>query len=418
MEIALGLFVVALLIAAGGLGWFLFRAREDGIKSRTELAALQRALDDAEQRRRDNLDAVRDAARAASLEAAQGFSSKLLDDHKRETEAAKKDSEERVQAASAVLVQQVDGIAKAVAGLHAQLQEKGAAVDTLWRALESPVGAGALAEIGLANTLKAFGLETDRDFVLQHTTQDEETGKRLRPDAVVFLPGENLLVIDCKASKFLLEIARVEGTEAEAGAYSDLARTMERHLRALADKDYRSAVFTARRDAGRGDAPTRVHSMMFLPNEAAIEKLLHADPDFLHKARKFDIILGGPAALHCALAIASTEIRLQRQMENHEEIVKRTRTLLEGIAMALGKAADVGKNLKRAADSFEEFSRSTNRFLLPRARHLLILGLQPGKAIPQNLPAFAVHLQDNVIEGEAEDVGELFPDPPVPRLTK
>src|SRR5579872_2116119 len=173
-----------------------------------------------------------EAAKAAALATAQALSSKLLDDHKREATAQREEAETRVREASLGLTKQVEEIAKAVAALHGQLQEKGKTLDTLWRALSSPGGAGQLAEIGLANTLRGFGLESGRDFLLQVTTADEESGRRLRPDAVVFLPGNSALVIDCKASKFLVDIA----TE-EAGAYEGLARTMNQHLKSLVEKD-------------------------------------------------------------------------------------------------------------------------------------------------------------------------------------
>jgi len=402
VEIILALLILLLLLASAGLAWFFIRAREEGLSARLALAAAQRSLEESEQRRKENIDAVK----AAALEAAQGFSSKLLDDHKRESQSAKEEAEKRVREHSEGLVKQVDTIAKALAALHGQLQEKGETIDMLWQALQSPSGAGAMAEIGLANTLRAFGLEPERDFVLQYTTEDEVSGRRLRPDAIVFLPGDSVLVIDCKASKFILEIAQAEGTEREAEAYANLARTMNLHLRALIDKDYASAVLAAQRQAGRG-ASARIFSMMYLPNEAAVEKLRLADGGFLDRAHAANIILGGPSVLYCALSLASKEITLARQVENHEKIVERTRNLLDGIGMALGHAVAVGKNLQKAAESFDAFSRSTNRFLLPRARNLLTLGLRPAKPLPTNLPSFAVHSQETTIEGEAEELEAL-----------
>jgi DNA recombination protein RmuC len=410
MEFALIVLVAVLLAATTGLAWFALRAREAAVTAAAEIAALRRGDEAFARLRDDNIVAVSAAAEAASLKAAQAISSKLLDDHKRETEAAKKASEERVRAASDTLVKQVGDIAQAVAGLQTQVKEKGETVDLLKRVLENPGSAGAVAEIGLANTLKSFGLESPRDYLLQQTTEDQETGKRLRPDAVVFLPGDKLLVIDCKASKFLLDIAAAEGTDAEAEAYANLGRTMNQHLRALTDKDYRAAMLVHRRNPG--DAPPRlVHMMMFLPNDAAMEKLKRADGGFRERARAANILVGGPDVLYSALSLASAEITLARQIENHEKIVERTRLLLDAVAQALSKAGDVGKSLKRAAESFDDFSRTSNRFLLPRARYMARLGVQPSKALPEKLGGFTIHVEeDTVIEGEAEEL----PLPPAP----
>jgi DNA recombination protein RmuC len=322
-----------------------------------------------------------------------------------------------VRQASEQLVKQMDDIAKAVQRLHGQVEEKGAALDTLWRALSSPGGAGQAAEIGLANTLTSFGLEHGRDFLLQYTTEDED-GRKLRPDAVVFLPGNSVLVIDCKASKFLIDIARAEGSEAEEEAYRNLARTMNQHLRALAEKDYRSAILAAWRQAGREGEMARILSVMYLANEAALEKLNRADGDFIRKAREKDIIPAGPAGLHCAISLASAEINLMRQVENQHKIVDTTRSLLDGMAVMLGHAATLGRGLKSAVESFSKLTASANQRLLPRARNLAKLGVQSNKPLPHNLPAYSVHAQESelLIEGEVDRI-ETEPTP-LPRLVK
>lgn len=418
MEITLAVLALLLLLAAAILAVLLARALAGRLAAERDLAAARQELRDGERRledferlKQENLQ----AAQAAVLATAQQLSSKLLEDHKRENTEARKEAEERVRLASEHLVKQVDEIAKAVQQLHGQVQEKSVVLDTLWRALSSPGGAGQVAEIGLANTLKSFGLEHGRDFLLQFTAQDED-GRKLRPDAVVFLPGNSVLVIDCKASKFLLEIARAEGTTEEAEAYRNLARTMNQHLRALAEKDYRSAILAAWRQSGREEEIARILSVMYLPNEAALEKLNRADPDFVHRTRLAQIIPAGPAGLHCAISLASVEINFIRQVENQQRIAETTRLLLDGMAVMLGHAAQLGRGIKAAAESFARLTASVNQRLLPRARNLAKLGIQPNKPLPGNLPSYAVHsLEDSLIEGEAAELIESEPAP-VPRL--
>ncbi|MGH7088427.1 MAG: DNA recombination protein RmuC [Stellaceae bacterium] len=355
--------------------------------------------------------ALVDAAKAATLEAAQQLSSKLIDDHRRETAEAKTDAETRVRAASDSLVTQVSEIAKAVHQINADLAAKGRALDTLWRSLSSPGGAGQLAEIGLANTLKGFGLEDGRDYRLQATTSDEVTGRRLRPDALVFLPGSAALVIDCKASKYLLEIAAAEDADDEAEAYANLARTMNQHLKALADKDYRSAVLADWRTAGRLGELQSVHSIMYLPSEAALERLARADASFFARARAAAIIPAGPAGLYCALQLAAAEITKERQAENQQRIIESAQRLVDAISVVLGYAAKVGKGIRDAAANYDEFGRSVNGRLLPRARQLIALGVPSGKALPAALPAFTVMSQEaeHLIDGDATELAEPLP---------
>jgi DNA recombination protein RmuC len=421
MSLVLAALSLISLTLAAVLGVLLARSTKARVAAERELAVARQRLADGENRLAD-FERLRaeslQAAQAAVLTTAQQLSSKLLEDHKRENVEAKKEAEERVRQASEHLVRQVDEIAKAVHKLHGQVEEKGEALDTVLRALSSPGGAGELAEIGLANTLASFGLEVGRDFLLQHVTEDEQTGRRLRPDAVVFLPGNSALVIDCKASKFLLEIARAEGTPEEDEAYRNLARTMNQHLRALAEKDYKSAILAAWRQGGREDAITRVLSVMYLPNEAALEKLYRADPQFVQKARALQIIPAGPAGLHCAISLASVEINLVRQIENQQRIGEMTRSLLDAIVVTLGHAATLGRGIKAAADSFAKLTASVNQRLLPRARNLAKLGVQATKPLPGNLPSYSVHAEERnlLIDGEAEHVASEAP--PLPRLVR
>jgi DNA recombination protein RmuC len=418
-------------VLAAALGWMLSQARqraaaadaqataaasrldaalEQRVAAERALAAVQRAGDlervlaDGDRARQELVT----AAKAAALETASALSSKLIDDHKRETAEAKKDAEERVRQVSSSLVKQVDDIAKAVQQLNSDMAAKGRVLDTVWRSLTSPGGSGQLAEIGLANALKGFGLESGRDYQLQATTADEVTGRRLRPDALVFLPGNNALVIDCKASKYLIEIAEADSAAGAADASANLARTMNQHLKALADKDYRGAVLAAWRAAGRGSELGSVLSVMYLPSEAAIERLAQADGSFFARARAAEIIPAGPAGLHCALSLAAAEITKERQAENQRRIIDGTQILLEAVVNVLRLAAGVGKGLKSAAETYDQLTRSVNQRLLPRARRLAALGVQGGKALPANLPAFAVVIQEteHIIDAETGEATE------------
>jgi len=382
MDIAILLGILLAAVVGAAVGWWL-RGRND--------AALKAH--------------ATEAATAAALTAAQGLSSKLLDDHKRETIAAKAEAEQRVREASAALVQQVAEIATSVTELKGQVSDRGATIDKLVRVLASPGGAGQLAEIGLGNALRSFGLEEGRDYVLQQSTTDEASGRVFRPDAIVYLPSNATLIVDCKASKHLLAIAEHEGTAEEAQAYENLARTMTQHLRDLESKDYRNAVHAEMKRMGRDSEIGRVISVMYLPNEAALEKLYRADREFLQKARAANIIPAGPVGLYCALSLASAEINLMRQVENQQEIAERTRLLIEQIGIILNYARDVGRGIKTSADAYEKLSASVNNRLLGRLRGISQLGVQSTKQVPKPLPAFSVHSGEAaVIEGEAAEV--------------
>ena len=349
-----------------------------------------------------------ETTRASVLSTAQELSSKLLADHKRETAAAKAEAEQQVQATTEGLRGQMGQLTEGVAQLKGQVTEKAVVLDTVWRALTNPAGVGYYAEIGLANTLVSFGLVEGRDFLLQPGVQGEEQGRRLRPDAIVFLPGDSALVVDSKASKHLLDLARAETPAEIALARDQLKARMNQHLKDLAAKDYVNAVEQSWRQAGRPGKPVRSLCVMYLPNDAALEKLLEADPEFSRKAAAVQIIPAGPAGLSSFIGFASVEIRLMRQIENQEHIVRGMEKLLESVAVAIANAAGVGKGIRSAADAFAKFTATVNGRMLPRARDLQKMGLRPPKTIPSNLSVYQVidRDSDGLIDGEAETVAE------------
>jgi DNA recombination protein RmuC len=346
------------------------------------------------------------AARAAALESAAQMSNKLLADHKREAEAQKEESQKKVQQVTENLTKQMAEVAQVVATAVSQQQQDNRRVDAMHRMLSHPGGAGRLAEIGLENTLKAFGLQPGVDFILQyHIAGDSERGS-LRPDAVIFLPGDAVLVVDSKASKLLLDHAEAEGAGAEAAALAQLAQRMSTHLRALTAKDYGNAVVSAYRDAKRGGMLKRSIVAMTLPNDAAVEKLRLAAPDFEQRAIEADVILAGPSSLFSLIAFSRMQIDSGRQAENHQKIIDAVTALVESTATALTLAEKMGRGLQQATEQFESFSRSVNTRLLPRVRRLAQLGIRPSKSAPAALPSFEVnvHRTDDVIEADVEEV--------------
>jgi DNA recombination protein RmuC len=202
------------------------------------------------------------AAKASILEAGGQLSTKLLEDHKREAEAAKKEAEALAKKATEELFEKMTTVSNKVAALNEQNSETKEKMATVWRALASPGGSGFLAEVGLENSLKNLGLEPVRDYIMQYAIASHEAGS-LRPDAVIFLPQDMVMVIDSKASKFLLEIAEAENTESEMALLQKLKKTMNEHLKALISKDYRAAILSLYKESGRRAKVRNILNVMY-----------------------------------------------------------------------------------------------------------------------------------------------------------
>lgn len=387
--------------------------KEEAVKLRMEAekkaALAEQQLRDIEKRMQDwelqRTEAMK-AAKASILDAGGQLSSKLLEDHKREIEAAKKANEASAKKASEELLEKMMAVTNKVAALNEQNAETKEKMATVWRALASPAGAGFLAEVGLENTLKNLGLEPMRDYIMQYTITNENG--TLRPDAVIFLPHDMVMVIDSKASKFLLEIAESEDSDSEAALLQKLKKTMNEHLKALISKDYRSAILSLYKESGRADKVRNIVNVMYLPSENAIGHIKHADPEFMHKSEKADIILAGPASLAGLLSIARLNIGMMRQAENQDAIVTSIQDLLDNVVVVLSYADKVGRGLKLAADNFDQFARSVNKRMLPKVQRLIGLGLKPNKnkVVPNRIISYDIRQSEDMltIEGEAEAV--------------
>jgi DNA recombination protein RmuC len=354
-----------------------------------------------------------DVVKAATLATAQELSNKLLADHKRETAAAKEESEQKVTQSKDEFLQKVTELSNIVAVLNSQVSESRQTMDTVWQALSSPGGAGSFAEVGLENSLKSFGLVKGRDFFIQQQIE----GSRLRPDAIVLLPGDTVLVIDSKASKFLLDHAEAESTERADEALRNLVRTMNSHLNGLASKNYKDEIRAGYRQAGRIGEIKRIVSIMCLPTEGALDKIINGDPDFIKKATKVEIAVAGPGALACLIGFARVEIDLGIRTENQEQIIDLTRDLIDRVGTALDKADGIGRSLRTAAKNYVDFASSVNSRLLPSVRSLITKGVNPArnKAMRSALPTYElIELnREGVIDGESEAVSnvEQLPKP-------
>src|SRR5690606_25273621 len=137
-------------------------------------------------------------AQSVLFEAGNKMTGKLLEDHKREQEADRKQREEQARKITENVMKEFKTLSERVASLHTNVALSDGRVAQMWKALTVPSEAGRFAEIGLENSLKAFGLEAGRDFIMQYAVRTG-SGRSLRPDAILFLPDERVMIIDSKA---------------------------------------------------------------------------------------------------------------------------------------------------------------------------------------------------------------------------
>ncbi len=231
----------------------------------------------------------------------------------------------------------------------------------------APKARGRWGERALQNVLEQCGLSEHTDFNLEHS-MDTEDG-RLRPDAIVHVPGQKKLVIDAKVSLNAYQAAFESSDDAERKRHLDLhARSMRNHVQTLGQKSYQSQF---------AEAPDYV--VMFVPGEHFVAAALEHDPELWDFAFHNKVLLATPTNL---VAIARTVAMVWKQDQLAREAVeigKAGAELYDRLARASEHLKGVGAGLDRAVRKYNEFVGSFERNVLTSGRRLRDKGIEIGK---------------------------------------
>ncbi|RKF21911.1 DNA recombination protein RmuC [Altericroceibacterium spongiae] len=231
----------------------------------------------------------------------------------------------------------------------------------------APKARGRWGEQQLRNVLEQCGLSEHTDFLLEQSI-DTEDG-RLRPDAIVNVPGHKKLVIDAKVSLNAYQDAFDADTEEQRdAALAAHAKAMRNHVQTLGTKSYQSQF---------EDAPDYV--VMFVPGEHFVAAALEQDPGLWDFAFKNRVLLATPTNL---VAIARTVAQVWRQVglaEEAKEIGRLGGELYDRLAKISEDLGKMGTHLGRAVSSYNEFTRSFDTRVLVSARKLREKHIEIGK---------------------------------------
>jgi DNA recombination protein RmuC len=236
----------------------------------------------------------------------------------------------------------------------------------------APKARGRWGERALQNVLEQCGLAEHTDFHLEHSLETEEG--RLRPDAIVNVPGQKKLVIDAKVSLNAYQAAFEADDEDERKRHLALhAKSMRGHVQTLGAKSYQSQF---------EDAPDYV--VMFVPGEHFVAAALEADPELWDFAFEKRVLLATPTNL---VAICRTVAQVWRQdglAREAQEIGRMGAELYERLRTAAEHLKRVGGGLETAVNNYNKFVGSFERNVLSSGKRLAEKGVDIGKAeIPE-----------------------------------
>lgn len=236
-------------------------------------------------------------------------------------------------------------------------------VDSLRHA---PKARGRWGEQQLRNVLETCGLSEHVDFRTEVSVEGEDG--RLRPDAIVRIPGGRALVIDAKVSLNAYQDAYgADGEEERKRLLSAHAAAMRAHVETLGRKSYADQF---------DEAPDYV--IMFVPGEHFLSAALEHDPQLWDHAFGKRVLLATPTNL---IAIARTVAAVWRQEKMADE-AKRIgalgKELYERLAAAAGALKKLGNRLTGAVSDYNSFVGSFEGRVLVTGRKLRDLNIETG----------------------------------------
>ena len=238
----------------------------------------------------------------------------------------------------------------------------------------APKARGRWGEQQLRNVLEQCGLAEHTDFVTEHSIDTDEG--RLRPDAIIAIPGQKKLVIDAKVSLNAYQEA-FEATDdlARDVALAQHVASMRNHVQTLGAKSYQSQF---------EDAPDYV--VMFVPGEHFVAAALEKDPELWDFAFRNRVLLATPTNL---VAIARTIAQVWRQdglAREAREVGRLGGEIYDRLAKVTEDLQKVGVHLGRAVGSYNEFARSFESRVLVSARKMKDKHIEIGKREIEEVP--------------------------------
>lgn len=249
-------------------------------------------------------------------------------------------------------------VTKAVTALTQQSAGLSGETSQLRRVLGSSQARGMWGEETLRRVCEASGMSVHCDFAEQGQSDDK------RPDLIVKLPGNRVIIVDSKVPDLDFLGALQEGDETKrAAALKMHADKMRQTIKALADRDY------------PGQFPNALdHVVLFLPAESLFSAALEGDHDLIVWAAQKHIMLATPASLIALLRSVSVTWQQHDQAQNAREIALAAEELYSRVATFVKHFDKIRIGLASASEAYNDAVGSYERSVRPQGERMLKLG--------------------------------------------
>jgi len=197
-------------------------------------------------------------------------------------------------------------------------------------------------EMILQRILETSGLREGKEFAREQSFTAED-GRRLRPDVVIYMPGDKQVIIDSKVS--LTDYERAVSANDDATrkvALTGHLRSLKAHIQSLSSKRY--------------DHLPNVHSpdylLMFMPIEGAYLMAIEADSTIFESAFEQRVAVVTPSTLYATLKLIEQLWRYERQSENVVKLIDRSSKLHDKMVDFIKSFEEIGSRLDQAQSAY------------------------------------------------------------------
>jgi DNA recombination protein RmuC len=243
---------------------------------------------------------------------------------------------------------------------HVQLQHQTSA---LAQALRAPTSRGQWGEMQLKRVLEFSGLLEGIHYSRQANSQNDTRG--IRPDILVQLPPDKVLLIDAKVpmQNYLSAMQNDVSDTDKNILLTKHANDLKSHIKTLSGKEY----------------TTGFNSfdwvIMFVPLDGLIQMAMEKQPDLIEYAWNMNVIMATPTNLLGLMRTVSYAHDQFKINESAKEIAKIGETIYKRISIFAKHMGGVGKSLDNAMDSYNKAIGSLERNVLSSLRQVKTLGI-------------------------------------------
>ena len=243
----------------------------------------------------------------------------------------------------------------------------------------------------LTDILDAQGYKLGVDYDVQqtltdsrgNTVQNDETGRRMKPDVIVHYPNDEDVVIDAKMSIEAYYQYVNTTDETQRKIYADqLVKSIRAQMAGLAKKDYSSYVKSPRRAID--------FVVMFVPNEGALQLALATDPKLWGEAFDKQVFITSQQNLMAMLKIIQMAWRQYAQNENQQRVYELADELLKRVGHFMQLFENIRKDMDALDKHYEDAFKKVfdgRQSIVQKANELKSLGAKenPKYPIPETI---------------------------------